>query len=75
MLGQLSSLTGGGGMSASSSASSGMDSSNSISSGSMHIGGLNMAAKSGGINSETLVIGAGVVAVALGALWAFKKIK
>lgn len=76
MLGSLTSLTGGGGMSASSSASAGGDqqASNEISTGAITVGGLNMAAKSDGINSETILQGAAIGALVLGGVWAFKKI-
>lgn len=56
MLGALTSLTGGGGMSASSSASASQETANNISSGTINVGGLNMAPKQT-IDSSVLMLG------------------
>ncbi len=77
MLGAMTSLTGGGGMSASSGASSGQDVSNdsNISTGEITVGGLNMAPKQSGFSSDNIIKGGVVVSLAMGAAWAFKKVK
>ena len=72
-LGALSSLTGGGGLSASSSSSNEQKSSNSISTGTISVGGLNLSPKQSGFNSDLIVKGGAVVGLALAAYWAFKK--
>ena len=74
MLGALTSLTGGGGMSASSSATASQESANQISSGTITVGGLNMAPKQSGFSSDLIIKGGAAVAIGLVAVWAFKKL-
>lgn len=74
MLGALTSLTGGGGMSASSSASASQETANNISSGTITVGGLNMAPKSA-IDSDFIVKGAVVAALVFGGFYMWKKVK
>lgn len=75
MLGAMMGAAGGGGMSASSSSSNEQKSSNDISTGSIHVGGLNLNPKQGAFNSETVLLGGVVVAAGIAAMWAYKKIK
>jgi len=78
MLGALGAMGGGaGGMSASSSASSSLDSttSNNISSGTITVGGLNMAPKVRGLSSDEIMRGGVVLVLIGGAYWGWKKLK
>lgn len=64
-----------GGLQASSSASSGQDIRNDISTGTISVGGLTMGGKSEGLQAEHLLLGGAIVAGVLGSLWTIKKIK
>jgi hypothetical protein len=75
MFGAMTSLTGGGGLSASGSASSDQQSSNDISTGTISVGGLNMGPKPSAFDADMVLKGGAAVGLALGALWALKKIK
>lgn len=72
MFGALTSLTGGGGMSASSSASASQETSNQISSGTISVGGLNMAPRQSFMNSDAVKL-ALVGGLVLGAVWMMRK--
>lgn len=74
MLGALTSLTGGGGMSASSSASASQETANNISSGTITVGGLNMAPKQL-IDSDLIVKGGLIAGGVLLFMFALKKIR
>ncbi len=77
MIGALGGMMGGGGMSASSSASSSASqrASNSISTGEISVGGLTMAAKSGGIDSDVIMQGGVITGLVIGSIWLLKKVK
>lgn len=73
MLGAMTSLTGGGGLSASSSASNEQRSSNDISTGTISVGGLNLNPKPA-FDSDTAIKLGGVALVLTGAFVAYKKL-
>ncbi|WP_341937200.1 hypothetical protein [Marinimicrobium sp. C2-29] len=72
------SLTGGGGLSSSTSATSGGDQRNanraSQNAGGMNVGGLNMAPDGLRLDAETIGKGAAVVGIGLAAVWLWKQI-
>ncbi|WP_406827718.1 hypothetical protein [Microbulbifer sp. ARAS458-1] len=74
--GSLTSFTGGGALTPSSSAGSGSDqqASNDVATGNITVGGLNLAPKSSGIDSEVILQAAAIGGLVLGGVWAFKKI-